>query len=317
MGAQNQPFLAANQWQAQIAYQYGYAYQFYQGDQRNDAGARFGQPPTRKVNIFDVDLAYGLSNRVSLQMTLPFLSGSGSAPSQSPAGTVESHNTYYFQAGGLGDISLESEVWLSDPTKPSRITGSVGLGFRAPTGPDTVKGTFYDPKAGGEVQAPIDEAYQLGSGGWAALFFAQGSAQITGALFGYGSGYYGMSLKEHTEVINAGALRGVPDTYSGRLGLAYLLPVFQGFVVSFGGRINGVTVKDIVGGGDLYWRRPGYEVFVEPGITWTVGPNSASISVPLRVYQNKLDSLLDVSLNRHVGADFVPYLFLASFARRF
>jgi hypothetical protein len=93
--------------------------------------------------------------------------------------------------------------------------------------------------------------------------------------------------------------------------------VLQGFVVSFGGRINGVTVKDLVGGGDLYWRRPGYEVFVEPGITWTVGPNMASISVPLRVYQHKLDSLLDVSLNRHIGADFVPYLFLASFARRF
>ena len=140
------------------------------GDQRNDAAARFGQPPTRKVNIFDLDVVYGLSNRVSLQMTVPFLSGSGSAPS--PAGTVESHNTYYFQAGGLGDISLQSEIWLSDPTKPFARHGIRRTGFRAPTGTDNVKGTVYAP--GGDVQAPIDEAYQLGSGGWASLVLRSG-----------------------------------------------------------------------------------------------------------------------------------------------
>jgi len=43
----------------------------------------------------------------------------------------------------------------------------------------------------------------------------------------------------------------------------------------------------------------------------------ASVSVPLRVYQKKLDSLLDDSLNRHLGSNFASYLFLASYARRF
>jgi hypothetical protein len=45
----------------------------------------------------------------------------------------------------------------------------------------------------------------------------------------------------------------------------------------------------------------------------------ASVSVPVRVYANKLDSLLDLSLSppRKVGASFASYLFLASFARRF
>ena len=89
--------------------------------------------------------------------------------------------------------------------------------------------------------------------------------------------------------------------------MAYVLPVLtDGVVLSVGGQINGVTVKDVVGGGDLYWRRPGYEVFVAPGLTWTFGPNMANITVPVRVYQNKLDSLLDESLNRHIGAGFVP-----------
>jgi hypothetical protein len=78
-----------------------------------------------------------------------------------------------------------------------------------------------------------------------------------------------------------------------------------------------VTVRDVIGGGDLYWRRPGYEIYVEPGLTWTRGANLASVSIPVRVHQNKLDSLLDISLHRHIGSDFAAYLVVASYARRF
>ena len=73
----------------------------------------------------------------------------------------------------------------------------------------------------------------------------------------------------------------------------------------------------MIGGADLYWRRPGYEVYFEPGLSLTLGANIASVSVPIRIYQHKLDSPLDVSLGRHVGSDFAPYLIVASVARRF
>jgi len=303
----------AKHWQAQVSYQYANTNDFYVGDQRvdhpqpNGPTALFGTPPYRKVSIFDVDVLYGLSNRVSLDLTVPFLSGSGGVVRGTPA----SHRLYEGHAGGLGDISLQGEYWLSDPTRPSRVSGSVGLGIKAPTGNDNVQGV--SPSGVG----PIDESGQLGNGGWEILLRAQGTTQIVGPLFAYGSGYYGLSLTEHTDVLNGGALRSVPDTYSGRLGAAYLLPVLDGLVVSFGGRINGVTVRNLIGGGNLYWRRPGYEVYVEPGLTWTLGRNMASVSVPVRVYQNKLDSLLDISLHRHLGSDFAPYLIVASVARRF
>jgi hypothetical protein len=58
-------------------------------------------------------------------------------------------------------------------------------------------------------------------------------------------------------------------------------------------------------------------IYVEPGLTWTLGPNMASLSVPVRAYAKKQDSPLDVSKTRHVGASFASYLFLASYARRF
>jgi hypothetical protein len=263
------------------------------------------------VSLINLDVLYAVSNRLSLDLTVPFSIGSSTVE----LGTQESHGLYKFRAAGLGDVSLQAEYWLTDPAVPSRATGSVGIGFLAPTGNDNVQTTTIPGSGGAPV--PVDESAQLGTGGWALLLRAQGTAQIDGPLFAYGSGYYGMSLREHTEVLNLGALRGVPDTYSGRLGAAYLLRGLQGVVVSLGGRINGVTVKDLVGGGDLYWRRPGYAIYVEPGLTWTRGPNMASLSAPVRVYANKLDSLLDLSLDRKIGASFASYLILASYARRF
>ncbi len=234
-------------------------------------------------------------------MTVPFSIGSAAVE----LGTQESHALYKFKASGIGDLSLQAEYWLSDPAIPSRVTGSIGFGFLAPTGNANVQGAT-SPGSGG--LAPLDESAQLGSGGWALILRAQGTAQIHGPLFAYASALYGVSLREHTEVLNFdNVLRGVPDVYSGRLGAAYLLPRVQGLVVSLGGRVNGVTVRDVVGGGDLYWRRPGYEIYVEPGLTWTQGPNMATVSVPVRAYVNKLDSLLDVSRDRKIGGSFAPY----------
>jgi hypothetical protein len=327
LGLQNQPFLPAKHWQAQVSFQYANTNDWYFGDQRvqnppsgsipapsTPLGSLYGTPPTRKVTIFDLDVLYGVTNRLALDLTVPFLTGSLDVV----YGTAASHQNYHFGAGGIGDVSLQAEYWLNDTAKPSPVSGSVSLGIKAPTGPDTVTGTFV-----GGTEAPIDEGAQLGNGGWELLFRAQGTASITGPLVAYGSGYYGMSLNEtsnvHQSNVNGspGVLRGVPDTYSGRLGLAYVLPVLEGLVFSAGGRINGVTVKDIVGGGDPFFRRPGYEVYVEPGLSWTLPSSIASISVPLRVYAHKLDSLLDESLNRHLGSDFAPFLVVASYARRF
>ena len=88
----------AGHWQAQVSYQYGNATQFFVGDQRNDAAGPGGQAPHRKVSIFDVGILYGVSNRVSLDLTVPFLSGS--------VGFVQAdHKFQTWNAGGLGDIS--------------------------------------------------------------------------------------------------------------------------------------------------------------------------------------------------------------------
>jgi hypothetical protein len=257
---------------------------------------------------------YGVSDRVSLDLTVPILSGSGGFYDPNRSGQF-----FAFSEGGIGDVSLQAEYWLNDPYGSSPVTGSVNLGIKAPTGADAIQGTY----ANGET-VTIDETFQLGNGGWEILFRAQGQARISNSFSAYASGYYGLSLTEHVEVFHyrpAGtpvALRGVPDTYSGRLGAGYVLPFLEGLVLTAGGRINGATKKDLVGGEDLYWRRPGYEVYIEPGLSWTLGDNIASVSVPVGVYRRRTKSPLEDSVTGPLpGAGFVPYLVIASFARRF
>jgi hypothetical protein len=313
LGLQNQPFLPAGRWQAQVSYQYGQAHNWYIVDQRDDSKAPGGQPPVRTLNIWALDVLYGVSNRVTLDLTVPFLSGSGGFYDPNFSGEF-----FGFSEGGVGDIALQAEYWLTDPAIPSRISGSVSVGIKAPTGADARQGTY----ANGAV-VPIDETFQMGNGGWELLFRAQGQAPISGPFSAYASGYYGLSLTEHIDVMHHApsgapvALRGVPDTYSGRLGAAYLLPVLEGLVLTAGGRINGATTKDVIGGADLYWRRPGYEVYVEPGISWTGPRNIASFSFPVGVYRRKIDSPLDESQGVQRGAGFVPFLVIASYAHRF
>ena len=174
----------------------------------------------------------------------------------------------------------------------------------------------------GEV--PIDETFQLGNGGWEILSEGAGHGSMSATSSHTDPVTTGMSLTEHTDVYQSratgvpDALRGVPDTYSARLGVGVSAAGAQGFRrLRVGGRINGVTVRTSIGGGDLYWRRPGYEVYVEPGLTWTSGPN---IAPSASRFGRTRRSWTACSTNRSTGtsaSDFAPFLILASYAHRF
>ena len=242
---------------------------------------------------------------------MPYAEGSGAWRQGTPA----SHHLYNWNTSGIGDVSVEGEYWLTDPAKPSRLAGSVGMGIKTPTGSTGKTGLSFSPA--GDVEGNLDETLQMGDGGWGLLLRAQGTRQLGGPWLAYGSGFYMVSLSERYNVRQGGNWRGHPDVYSARLGAAYLLPAYDGLAFTLGGMVNGVMVRDLIGGGDRYWRRPGYQVYAEPGITWSRGLDIVSVSYPLRVYQDKKDSLLDESLNRRIGSDFAANLIKVSYARRF
>jgi hypothetical protein len=311
LGLQTQNVVGARQWQIGVSYKYANTSEFFVGRKRDDSAGPFGAPPRRKVLTWALDVMYGVTDRVSVDVTVPYFSSTGGAEQ----GTAQSHSYREVHLAGVGDVALTTDVLVTNPRERTRGWVSVGLGFKAPTGGDSATALSFNFNP--PIERPIDEAFQPGAGGWVMLVRAQAAAPITPRLSTYGGAFYGVSLTEHTSIVQNGAFRAVPDAFSARAGLAWLPSPRGALAVSAGGRMFGITRRDVLHGENLHFRRPGYEVFFEPGVAWASTANTVSLSLPIRVAQNKLDSYLDESRRAKEGAGFVPYLVIVSYARRF
>jgi hypothetical protein len=83
-----------------------------------------------------------------------------------------------------------------------------------------------------------------------------------------------------------------------------------------GGRVEGVPADDVIGG-SIGFRRPGYAVSIEPGLTYVHGRSAFSLGVPVAVYRNRTRSVADRASGGHGDAAFADYIFLAGFSRLF
>ncbi len=128
---------------------------------------------------------------------------------------------------------------------------------------------------------------------------------------GYNNGY---SLED---------VMSVTDQYLARAGMTFTLVKSWGLAVSLGGRIEGVPVEDALGDSDGF-RRPGYSISIEPGITLMKGRFSASIYAPVALYRNRQASVADKRWDQIVGggttggdASFADFVITTSVSYRF
>jgi hypothetical protein len=98
--------------------------------------------------------------------------------------------------------------------------------------------------------------------------------------------------------------------------VAYALWPEHHLSVSFGLRIDGIPVNDIAGKSDGF-RRPGYNLYLDPGVSYVHGHSILAVNIPASVYPNFKHSNLDVMLHRVGGGDLASYLVLAQYSYRF
>jgi hypothetical protein len=136
----------------------------------------------------------------------------------------------------------------------------------------------------------------------------------------YGFGSYMVSPKTRTNVRfspTSAQYWSVPDVYSARLGGAFSVWPDQGFTMSLGGRIDGIPVHDLLGGGDdVTIKRTSYVVFADPGLSVTRGKGMVTLSVPYRLRVNRQKSLFEQRTNGLNGGGFAKYLIFASYSHR-
>ncbi|MFI5244720.1 MAG: hypothetical protein ACHQQR_05800 [Gemmatimonadales bacterium] len=312
LGGQSSPDLGAREWQLGVAYRRLTADQWFVGHEIAPERAPFGKPISLDINSLDLTVRYGLTSRASLALTFPFSDGAQTR-------FYADQQAHRVSASGLGDVNLIGTLWLRDPGRRPTNNLSLGAGVKTPTGNNNANGAFFTQS--GATRAPIDQSIQLGDGGWGIILQAQAFAQLRGTSFAYFSGSYLLSPKRTTQVqfpkadgTGSGIYLSVPDVYSGRLGVASLIAPTNSLTVSLGGRVDGIPIRDLIGGGDAGFRRPGYSVFADPGVSFAIGRGTVALSTPVRIGQNFLP---DLTPGHPLGGDLARYLVFASYTVRF
>jgi hypothetical protein len=276
----------------------------------DEGKAPFGKPLFLNIQSADLTFNYGLTERFSASLTLPFSYGT--------------HSRYYadntrhkVKAGGLGDVNLMGTFWFLDPATHASGNVAASFGVKAPTGKNDVQDDFFLAN-GSVVQRPVDQSIQLGDGGWGFLLQAQAFQKLFESGYGYANGSYLLSPKNTTDVgspLPAVPL-SVPDVFSARLGLVYTLPFAPALAVGFGGRVDGIPRRDVIGDSDGF-RRPAVIGYADPSIEVTLAGYRLTVNVPVRVYADFRPGLLDRQFNFAGGGDLAKYLFFFGIDRRF
>src|SRR5215510_3011160 len=105
-------YIPARHWEVGAAFRRLTADQWFVGSAVRESAAPFGQPLFLNIASLDATVSYGVTDRLSVTLTVPFSRGT--------------HSRFYadgkrhtVEGAGLGDVSGIANVWLWRPTHES------------------------------------------------------------------------------------------------------------------------------------------------------------------------------------------------------
>jgi len=305
-------------WQLSIGFRKQRSHRHFVGTVEQKNREREGTEIVNDVYLWDVGLTYNFTPRTSLSVSVPIQHATRVSPARFNAAGVETRPKQVSHGHGIGDMSIGAKVWLLDPGREDRPRQNIAFGFgvKLPTGNEGVT----DVVNGQTVV--VDQSIQLGDGGFGFTLSTDMYKRLWRTTL-YGSGIY-LFNPRNTNGVRTGrgraseAIMSVADQYLARAGVIVPIPKAPGWAASFGGRIEGIPVRDAFGKSDGF-RRPGYALSVEPGVSWvrSRGREMWSASVAIPVERNRRVSLSDMQDNRHGDAAFADYVLVLGYARRF
>lgn len=273
----------------------------------------------------DVNLSYALTDRLYIAGSLPFVYNERSSLYEH--GRNSRHMSY---SSGIADARVGAGYWIFSGEKARNGNIAIGASIKLPTGNYRATDTFYNvgPNGSSEIR-PVDQSIQPGDGGVGLILDTQGLRFLKNGMALYYDGFYLINPRETNgtrtfrETLNPvlanESIMAVPDQYAFRAGL--FMPIIgHGLAVSLGGRVEGVPVRDLIGGNEGF-RRPGYVVSVEPGASYMIGNFTLNLNVPIALIRNRTRSVTDIAAStpdqvRHGDAAFADYLINVGLAWR-
>jgi hypothetical protein len=306
------------------------------------------------VNIYshalDFNFSYGISDRLQLNFTIPYVHNERSQVLRQTAPKADTFR-YSVYAAGIGDFRLGLNYWLLNPETAHRGNYMVGVGIKLPTGQFNATDNQVPQSNGTKLDFQVmDQALQPGDGGLGFSIELQGFRQLFGNVYAFANGYYLFNPRENNGAYKSGpdvivsnplstkaepkanldTLVGnnryaSPDQYFLRAGLMTTLS--NNLSLSLAVRWEGIPADDVFGGQEAY-RRPGYVVSVEPGVSYRLGNHNFSLYVPKNFVRNRIQSHNDLATqaiqstvkpdaNVHGDAAFADYSISFGYTYRF
>lgn len=319
IGSMSSTYLRPGEWQVDVSLRGSTADRHYSGDVFQSQRTALGTNVVNKQRLVLFDINHAFTPRLSAAVALPFVVASWSIPSPiAPPGPRATQH-----GRGFGDISAIGRYWLLDPLAHRDRNLSIGVGFKAPTGSAAVRDTFVDISGATPASKAVDQSVQPGDGGWGAQLEVQGFSRI-GRVFAFGSANYLVNPRNTNEtpsiLVGIGRpsataplrnINSVPDQFVIRAGAG--VPVWRGIGASLAVRVEGVPRYDLLGRSDGF-RRPGREMFLEPGISFTHGRSTVQFNLPRAFYRYRAP---DPYTGAAGDATFPDWIMLGTFSYRF
>lgn len=322
IGASENPYAEKGSLLAGISFRGLNSEEHYSGTQRQYQRQTNHNYVVNTQRITELSVTYAFSERCSGSLGVPLVDSSWSVPLpvQPTPGPRSEQN-----ADGIGDVVLAGSCWLL--STPSHTRGNVALGFgvKAPTGESDAADVYPILDGSSPTSKPVDMSIQPGDGGWGFTVSMQSFHRIGKAAFIAGGSYLAnpRDTNRTPSIVSGLGLGGnpafasvientVPDQYVGSLGFGFPLGA-PGLTGSLSWRIEGVPRYDLIGDSHGF-RRPGYETFLEPRISYMFGDDAVSLGVPIGLIRNRQN-------NPYTGlpgdATFPDVVVLLSYAHRF
>ncbi len=287
------------------------SFRHFSGEVENTRRALLNTQIKNHQNIYNVNVDLQLTPRWSVNAFVPVLQGTRNQ--KYPPNGV-------FDVAGLGDIIVGAQAWVLRP--PTENGGNIAFsaGLKLPTGLNDGMGTAR--LANGTVQKVVaDQSLQPGDGSWGFTLGTQAYKQTYFHTTGYFQGSWLFNPRDTNGVPTFRTQRGenvmsVTDQYLFRGGLSRHVPRVRGLAASFGGRMEGIPVRDAFGKSDGF-RRPGYIISIDPGVQYQRRRTLLAVTAPWAVQRNRRASVTDLANGTHGDAAFADYALVVGLSHTF
>jgi hypothetical protein len=262
-------------------------------------------------HLFDVSVERQVTRRLALSASLPVLFAYRNQL-YNPRGE--------YRVNSIGDATVGVRSWLFKPPTEGGGNIAVGINLKMPTGKYNATGVATNAR-GETIVATADQSIQAGDGGTGFSLDLQAYKPFVFSSMLYLSGAYLFNPRDHNGVSSFRTRPGeqflsVADQYLLRGGFSHSVPKVSGLVATFGGRWEGVPVRDLLGRSNGF-RRPGYAISVDPGFLYARWGYVFSCNVPFAVERNRRRSVSDIANGIHGDAAFADYTLSMGVSKRF